>query len=97
MRPTVETRLEPVEDVGEYRRDDALLSHQLLGLEALDVAEGEILFGCAQPGLRRFARSRRHDRHGANSVQLETLRFTDRNAQTAFDQRPVELHSGRGG
>ena len=56
-RPPGEAFLEPVEQIGEHRRDDARLPHQRLGLEALDVGDGEIVLGgVEQPSERPFER-----------------------------------------
>ena len=51
--PPVEALLEPVEEIGQYRGDDAGLSHQRLGLEALDVGARETLLGgVEEPAIR---------------------------------------------
>src|SRR3546814_10913107 len=44
-RPSVEPLFEPMEQVGEHGRYDAGLPHQRLGLEALGIGDGEIVFG----------------------------------------------------
>src|SRR3546814_7827582 len=42
-RPPVEPLFEPVEQIGQHRRDDARLPHQRLGLEALHIGDGEVV------------------------------------------------------
>jgi hypothetical protein len=61
-RPTLLV-LEPVEQIGKHGRDDARLPHQRLGLETLDVGDGEIVFGrVEQPAERPFQRIGRQRR-----------------------------------
>ncbi len=59
-RPPVEPLFEPVEQIGQHRRDDARLPHQRFGLEALHVGDGEIVLGGIEhPPERAFERIRR--------------------------------------
>ena len=69
-RPAVEPLFQPVEEIGQDRRDHACLTHQRLGLEALDIGEGEMLFGrveqTAVGTVKRVGAER-----GAKRVRLE--------------------------
>jgi len=44
-RPAVEPLFQPVEEISQHGRHHAGLAHQRLGLEALDIGEGEMLLG----------------------------------------------------
>src|SRR3546814_18461015 len=56
-RPAVEALLEPVEQIGEHRRDHTRLAEQRLGLEALHVGESEPAFrGIQQPAVGSIER-----------------------------------------
>src|SRR3546814_14152366 len=52
-RSTVEPFLKPVEEIGQHRGHDTRLSHQRLGLEALHVRNGEIVFGRVEQATER--------------------------------------------
>ena len=72
-RPPVEPLLQPVEQIGEHRRDHARLAEQRLGLKALHVGEGQPALGrIEQPAVRPVERKRLDRR--AERVGLEQQR-----------------------
>src|SRR3546814_7591067 len=82
-RPAVEALLEPVEQIGEHRRDHTRLAEQRLGLEALHVGESEPAFrGIQQPavgsieriGLDRSAQ-RRSEEHTSELQSLMRISY----------------------
>jgi hypothetical protein len=66
-RPTGEAGFEPVEEIGQHRRDHPRLPHQRLGLETLQIGEGKIVARRVEQGaerpIERVGRERR-PQHG---------------------------------
>jgi hypothetical protein len=52
-RPTGEAGFEPVEEIGQHRRDYPRLPHQRLGLETLQIGEGKIVARGIEQGAER--------------------------------------------
>src|SRR3546814_2284584 len=78
-RPPVEPLFEPVEQIGQHRRDDARLPHQRLGLEALHIGDGEVVLrSIEQLSERAFERIRRErrPRSEAHTSALQSLMRT---------------------
>ena len=72
-RAAVEPLLEPVEQIGEHRKDRRCVAHQRFGLEAMDVGEGEpVLGGVEQPPERALERVGQE--RGLERVRLEQQR-----------------------
>jgi hypothetical protein len=100
-RAPVETLLEPVEEIGQHWRDDAVMPHQRLGLETLHVGDREIVIGgVEQPPVGPFERVGR--KRGAQRRRLEQQRqpgqraLFDRRAREIIERRPDRFLDLRG-